>query len=373
MNKRQIVFFLFAVFFTISHVMANSEDTINPSLKTAAWPFNTGKLQNVVTVSPNGGDFTDPVTAINSITDAESDNPYLVVIGPGVYTLSQPLIMKSYVSIRGAGEKVTKLTGAISDKFDNSSSAIITGTDNATLSDLTVENVGGSTISIALYNLNNSLNISSVTLIASGGTYNQGVYNHGSSPVMTNVTATASGGTNSYGVQNYLYSSPIMTNVIATAYDGTLITSGVYNYYSQPIMNNVTATGSGGTHNRGVYNSLSYAPVMTNVIATGSGGTHSRGVYNYSSYPVMTFVTATGLGGTTNSYGVYNSSSSPIIRRCWIEGETLSMYINGGTGTTYVMQSSLIGGVNVSDSGTLSCVTSNNGIDTSLDSICNVP
>ena len=33
-------------------------------------------LQNVVTVSKANGDFTDPVTAMASITDASAENPY---------------------------------------------------------------------------------------------------------------------------------------------------------------------------------------------------------------------------------------------------------------------------------------------------------
>ena len=60
-------------------------------------------LKNVVTVAKGKGQFTDPVAAVNSISDASVDNPYLVVIGPGVYTLTQTLVMKEYVDIEGSG------------------------------------------------------------------------------------------------------------------------------------------------------------------------------------------------------------------------------------------------------------------------------
>jgi hypothetical protein len=43
-------------------------------------------LKNVVTVAKLSGKFTDPVAAVNSITDASENNPYFVVIGLGVYT-----------------------------------------------------------------------------------------------------------------------------------------------------------------------------------------------------------------------------------------------------------------------------------------------
>ena len=57
-------------------------------------PLITAKrLGNVVTVSHSGGDFTDPIAAVASITDASFTNPYVVMIGPGLYTLNQTLEM----------------------------------------------------------------------------------------------------------------------------------------------------------------------------------------------------------------------------------------------------------------------------------------
>lgn len=75
-------------------------------------PLSSSKqLKNVITVSVQGGDFTNPVSTLKSIADATADNLYLVAIGPGVYPLTESLVMKPYVSIVGAGELVTKLTG----------------------------------------------------------------------------------------------------------------------------------------------------------------------------------------------------------------------------------------------------------------------
>ena len=60
------------------------------------------KLKNVDTVAKANGDFTDPVAAVNSITDASATNPYLVVICPGVYTITQTLMMiiEVYAQVR---------------------------------------------------------------------------------------------------------------------------------------------------------------------------------------------------------------------------------------------------------------------------------
>jgi pectin methylesterase-like acyl-CoA thioesterase len=98
-------------------------------------------LKNIVTVAKANGMFTDPLAAVNSITDASEINPYVVVIGPGIYTISKTLVMKPYVNITGCGENFTILKGAISKNVYNES-AIISGIENSALTSLTVENTG---------------------------------------------------------------------------------------------------------------------------------------------------------------------------------------------------------------------------------------
>ena len=212
--------------------------------KVVVIPLNAmKKLHNVVTVSAKGGDFTDPVAAVQSIIGASAENPYLVVIGPGVYTSTQTLTMKPHVTIAGSGQGVTKLTGAISSDSYDSSSALVYGVDNAILHDLTVENTGGGKYAIALLNEGSSPVIQNVTATASGGIDgNYGVFNASSSPKMTDVTATAIGGTYCYGVYNQ-DSSPTMTGVIATA-TGTPFSLGVYNQDSSPIIRQCILNGT---------------------------------------------------------------------------------------------------------------------------------
>ncbi|MHB8790930.1 MAG: pectinesterase [Desulfobulbaceae bacterium] len=159
-------------------------------------------LLTVVTVAAGDADFTDPAAAVNSITDASAAKPYLVQIDAGVYTLTQTLIMKPFVHIAGAGKDATTLTGAISTVSYDASSALVSGADNATLCDLTIENTGGGAIAIAIYN-NSSPTIQDVIVTASGGRHNYGVYNeYPSAPSMIEVTASASGGTYNYDVYN---------------------------------------------------------------------------------------------------------------------------------------------------------------------------
>ena len=161
------------------------------------------KLMRIVTVSAEGADFADPVAAVNSITDASESNPYLVSIGPGVYTLPGTLVMKPFVTIVGAGREATTLTGAISTFSYDASSALVAGADNATLLDLTIANTGGGSVAIGLYNDGASPVLQDVTVTATGGRFNYGVYNeYSSSPEMIDVSAKGTGGNYNYGVFN---------------------------------------------------------------------------------------------------------------------------------------------------------------------------
>lgn len=268
-------------------------------------------LKNIVTVAKSGGDFTDPVAAVDSITNASSTNPYLIVIGPGVYTLTETLVMQEYVNIAGSGQEVTKLTGAISTGNSDTSSTLVSGASNAALTDLTVENTGDNLYTYAIYNDSASPRLERLTAIASGSgasTSNYAVKNSGASPKMIDVTATSSGGA---------------------------ITGGVLNVVSS-------------------------APTMINIAATGSGGTQSNfGVYNATSAPTMTNVTAIGQGGST-SYGVYNvfsatEPSTPFIEHSSLKGDTKGMQFGGSSGTLIVF-TRIKGGIDADpDAGVKNC------------------
>ncbi|RUM36259.1 MAG: hypothetical protein DSY50_02870, partial [Desulfobulbus sp.] len=122
--------------------------------KVVVIPLSGGKtkpLKNIVTVAKANGDFTDLAAAVNSITDASMENPYLVVIGPGIYSITSTLQMKPFVSIMGSGRDVTILSGAISsDSIDSNPPSLISLAYRTTLSDLTVSNGGDGQYNIAI-------------------------------------------------------------------------------------------------------------------------------------------------------------------------------------------------------------------------------
>lgn len=217
---------------------------------------------NVVIVAQSGGDFTSIQAALDSIVDASASNRYLVYIAPGVYTES--VIMESFVDIQGSGELTTKIT----QPGTTSIFGTVWGGGDAELRFLTVENTGGSTYAIALYN-SGSPRLTNISLTASGGTYNYGMYNSWASPVLSNVTSTASGGAASYGL---------------------------YNSQSYPTITNSFISASGGSNNYGLYNT---ATLGTNTMQINysqiSGSTYT--IRNDSEYVVR--IGASRLSGGT--------------------------------------------------------------------------
>jgi len=91
----------------------------------------------VVTVAKKNGDFSDVLLAMESIKDASETNPYLIVIGPGVYTLTESLRVKDFVSISGAGEESTEIAMATADR----PTVVLGESGSGGLSTVSVENL----------------------------------------------------------------------------------------------------------------------------------------------------------------------------------------------------------------------------------------
>jgi len=63
---------------------------------------------NVVIVAKSGGNYADPITAMNNISGATSSNRYLVKIMPGEYDLgTSSLQMRQYIDVEGSGSDNT--------------------------------------------------------------------------------------------------------------------------------------------------------------------------------------------------------------------------------------------------------------------------
>ena len=394
------------------------------------------KYGKVAVVAQSGGDYTNPVTAMDEVAlwcgTPSSNNTCLLKIMPGTYTVRSPgLVMLPYIDIEGSGEKVTKITSALSSASFPPTIATVMGATNAELRFLTLENIATVNYSTALLNISASPSLlhvtatvsgtalnnycvasivssfptmTNVTATASGATSsNVGVYNNSSSPKMTNVTATASGaGSSSYGVANISSSSPTMTSVTATASGGASESAGVFNNVSSsPVMTNVTASASGATVNNygvmnnassspmmtntnaaatasgetglnyGVFNSNTSSPTMTNMIVTASGGEVSFGVRNNNSSPTMTNVTVGVSMGYQAAVGIYGESGGTIkINNSVIKAPTYTIHNDTGT-AIFVGNTQLDGGYAINGNGaTLTCVGVYDRYYSSLSSTC---
>lgn len=68
------------------------------------------KPAKVIVVDLGGaGNFTSPVAAMQSITDASGTNPYVVKVMPGVYEVTESVVVPPYVTLEGSGERTTEI------------------------------------------------------------------------------------------------------------------------------------------------------------------------------------------------------------------------------------------------------------------------
>lgn len=140
--KRQLLVCLFLSLMSVS-AFAKTKVVVVPLLG-----GETKNISNIITVAKEGGDFTNPVDAINSISGANVNNQYLIYIAPGVYNLSTPLILKNFVHVQGAGSKMTEIVGAFwGCVVDGSTHSSFSGHLSSSISGLKIKNTGGAGIS----------------------------------------------------------------------------------------------------------------------------------------------------------------------------------------------------------------------------------
>jgi hypothetical protein len=131
------------------------------------------KYGNVAIVALSGGDYPNPYAAMedsgNWCGTASETNPCLVKVMPGFYDVGGNSVqMKGYIDIEGSGENTTKIKGNISSNF----TGVVGGATFAELRFLSVENTGGGSYAIAMYNYQAAPKITNVTLTARKGGVN---------------------------------------------------------------------------------------------------------------------------------------------------------------------------------------------------------
>jgi hypothetical protein len=237
-------------------------------------PAQDSAYQRIVVVSPVGSPAANGA-ALRAALDgvaATCDERCLLIVGPGAYELgTEPLRMKPFVDIAGAGEESTRLTARVSVP----GSGAVIGADHAELRGLAVLN-------------------------SSGGPFTAAIFNDGVAPRLTHVTANAAGTHSTYGIYNCNGAAPALHHVTATA-TGAAFNAGVYNDGAMPVMNHVTAAATGGRISCGVYNLSGAAPTLKFVLASALDGESNFGVFDAEgTAPTMIHVVATASGGVEN-------------------------------------------------------------------------
>ena len=161
--------------------------------KVVVTPFDGSQLKplkNVVLVAKSGGDFADPIAALNSISDADYLSPYQIFIAPGEYTLSSPLLMKPFVDVRGSGAGVTTLRGEFGSSTLDASAAMVVSAADSILQGLSIRNFDRvSSISIGLFSPDSASNasFSDLEIVLAGPASRYGIVNQGADVIVSGV------------------------------------------------------------------------------------------------------------------------------------------------------------------------------------------
>lgn len=265
---------------------------VGTSAGTIASGDHNHKYGKVAVVAKSGGDYTDPVDAMNQVDQwcgtPSALNPCLLKVMPGIYDLgSGTLSMQAHIDIEGAGENSTLITSATSTGIP--SGGTVCGANNSEIRLLT---------------------------IASTGLAGTGITNNGTSPKLTNITVTVTG-VGSQGVRgiwNGAGSSPDIDNVTVNVSGATAtVVTGIFNAGGPMVMNNVAVTLSGNLGEEyGIDNSSASSILMNNVTVTISVNLYGVAVRNSASSVVIRNSAFIAMGGV-NATGIYNQSASSLI------------------------------------------------------------
>jgi hypothetical protein len=270
-------------------------------------PDSGSSYQNVIVVAKRGGDYSSIQTAINSIRDAATDNPYLVWVAPGVY--SETVTMKPYVHLQGAGQEATVITSTIGNTPPFITRATLALTRHVSLRDLAVGNSGTTYFQVALLAADGTTQtlMSDVHVLARGSAVNYAIYLDGGATSVTlqNVTALAENGSANYGLQS--------TSAAVRLRSGSFIARGGVSSYG--IANSgrleaegVTTWGENGTgSNYGLFNNKEVT--LRAGSFTARGGNTARGIQNTDSLKAEG-VTALGENGDNDSMGLNNNHAT---------------------------------------------------------------
>ena len=273
------------------------------------------KMKNLIRVAKSGGDFNDPVKAMESIHDTSDSNRYALYL-ENDFNLTRPLHVKDYVDIYGNNHG---LIGHFGTSDFNHPSAVVYGGDFTHIYNLQIANEGNNSqgYSVALLNDNVTLSLDSVRIFAKNGDINIGMLNKNSanvsgSTVVINlapcsgncyaIDTSASSNLSLYRYQIDLYStdtisslygmrvsglSKVYANNGAITVDGGGVAYGVEMQESALSMANSQLTIDSDKWSYGIYTNLSMLNLAYSVVTAQNASLINTAFYNQASTSTM--------------------------------------------------------------------------------------
>jgi len=295
--------------------------------------------QNVIVVAKSGGDYTSVQAAIDSITGAAADNPYLVWVAPGVY--SEAVTMKPYVHLQGSGQGATVITSDVTNPSIPPTQATLILAANVSLRDMTVQNTGTGLHNVGLMALNGAtdIQVSDVETQShgNGGTdsNNYAIYltGSGTSVTLQSVTAFAENGNlDAVGLYNDSGTKVTLLSGSYMASSGFEHSAGISNLGTLEA-EHITVRGEFSPQwNYGIWNQGSGAKIiLRGGSVSGRGGTEAIGILNVNGgHLTADGVTALAEDGTDANYAL-NGEDAGVGTTSVVRGGSFTGSGGGGS------------------------------------------
>ena len=262
----------------------------------AVTPAKVSFLRRVIIVdAAGGGNFTSPVAALNSITNATPLNPYLVKVLPGFYDIGAAgIVMKPYVDLEGSGEGITVISGMVGSPIEPPETALVKAADFSEIRD------------IALYN---SSSYGAVGVLIPPGM--------GMGTVLRRVRVTTSTPAFSFGIYNDSSATPLIHGATVEAFNGYKA-RGILSESADVVVEDSTVSATGGTDSSVAIETVTGDTTLRRVVATASGSGSNIGVSSINGRPLLESVEAHVSAGAANNAGIlivgYVSGTPAVLR-----------------------------------------------------------
>jgi hypothetical protein len=267
----------------------SSYERLNTDQRIAAVPYalQAERVQGyagVVVVAKSGGDYTAIQPAVDSISNADEENPYLVWVAPGVY--EGAVTLKPYIHLQGAGQETTIISSTVSSASEPPTAATVVLADETSLRDVSVKNYGSGAynVGVLLGQDEHDARMTDVSIETrgegSGKAY--GIYARGrwSDLVCLELRTQVSSSGESYGLYNDTSNTQLYGGQFSARFGDKAY--GIYNEGSELLAEGVNLTARNAGDNFGLYNrgwQVRWQGGMIDV----KGGGDTWGIYNTGS------------------------------------------------------------------------------------------